>query len=161
MVDFADEENNLHELKLVDVLPDNSGNTRFADGPHAGKQREQNSSGNLIVPSSNRQTGRNKQGAPVGFDRNELSQLLRVYGFRVASGEWRDYAIDMLKDRAVFSVFRRSSEMPLYMIEKNPKLRKKQGAWSIINANGLVLKRGQELTQVLRYFEKKPKLVAV
>ena len=97
----------------------------------------------------------------VRFDRRELNQILRVYGFRVADGEWRDYAIDMLKDKAVFSVFRRTSEMPLYMIEKNPKLAKRQGAYSIVNAGGHVLKRGQELEQVLRFFDKKPKLVSV
>ncbi len=97
----------------------------------------------------------------VGFSRKELNLILRVYGFRVASGDWRDYAIDMLKGRAVFSVFRRSSEVPLYMIEKNPKLERRQGAYSVVNASGLVLKRGHELAQVLRFFDRKPKLVSV
>lgn len=97
----------------------------------------------------------------IRFDRKELNLILRVYGFRVASGEWRDYAIDMLKGRAVFSVFRRTSEVPLYMIEKNPKLERRQGAYSVINASGHVLKRGHELTQVLKFFEKKPKLVSI
>ena len=97
----------------------------------------------------------------VRFDRKELNQILRVYGFRVASGEWRDYAIDMLKGRAVFSIFRRSSEVPLYMVEKNPKLERRQGAYSIINASGHVLKRGHELAQVLKFFDKKPKLVSI
>lgn len=97
----------------------------------------------------------------VGFDRKELNQILKIYGFKVASGEWRDYAIDMLKDRAVFSVFRRASEVPLFTIEKTPKLTRRQGAYSVANGNGLIIKRGKELTQVLRVFDKKPRLAAV
>ena len=97
----------------------------------------------------------------ITFNRQELNLLLRLYGFRVARGEWRDYAIDMLQERAVFSVFRAASENPLYMIEKNPKLARRQGAYSIINASGHILKRGQELAQVLKFFDKKPKLLAI
>ena len=72
----------------------------------------------------------------------------------VAAGEWRDYAIDFLKDRAVFSVFRRSSEVPIYRIEKNPKLARRQGAYSVISATGLIVKRGHELDRVLRALDK-------
>lgn len=97
--------------------------------------------------------------AIVCFDRRELDELLTVYGRKVAAGEWRDYAIDMGKDKAVFSVFRRSSECPLYRIEKNPKLAKKQGAYSVIAAGGLILKRGHELRRVLRVLEGKLRLV--
>ena len=91
---------------------------------------------------------------PVTFDRRELSQILRVYGFMVSAGEWRDYAIDHLSDRAIFSVFRRTSEVPMFRIEKNPKLSRKQGVYSVIAASGLILKRGQELDRVLRIFDK-------
>lgn len=90
----------------------------------------------------------------IAFDRRELNQLLSVYGRRVAEGEWRDYAIDMLKDRAVFSVFRRTTEAPLYRIEKTPKLARRQGAYSVVNTSGLTLKRGHELWRVLKVFEK-------
>ena len=95
----------------------------------------------------------------VSFDRRELSEILKVYGRMVAAGEWRDYAIDTLRDRAVFSIFRRSSEMPLFRVEKNPKLTRKQGAYSVLAAGGLVLKRGHELGAVLRVFDKGLKLV--
>lgn len=95
----------------------------------------------------------------VSFDRRELSEILNVYGRMVAAGEWRDYAIDMLKDQAVFSVFRRTSEMPLYRIEKNPKLARRQGAFAVIAAGGLVMKRGQDLGQVLRVFDRQLKPV--
>ena len=78
----------------------------------------------------------------VTFDRRELDRILNLYGRMVAAGEWRDYAIDFLKDRAVFSVFRRSSEMPIYRIEKNPKLAHKQGAYSVVSATGLIMRRG-------------------
>ncbi|ADZ68874.1 DUF2794 domain-containing protein [Polymorphum gilvum] len=97
-------------------------------------------------------------GAPrpvVSFDRRELDQILRLYGRMVADGEWRDYAIDLLKDKAVFSVFRRTSEMPMYRIEKDPKLARRQGAYSVVAAGGLILKRGHELASVLRVLEKK------
>lgn len=77
----------------------------------------------------------------------------------VAGGEWRDYGISHLKDRAVFSVFRRTSEMPLYRIEKSPKLARKQGAYAVINASGMVLKRGHDLAQVLKMFDKQIRLV--
>jgi len=84
---------------------------------------------------------------------------LRIYGFKVADGEWRDYAIDHLRERAVFSVFRKASEAPLYQIEKNPKLSRKQGAYRVLGANGTVLKRGHEIAQVLKVFERQLKLV--
>jgi len=97
---------------------------------------------------------------PVSFNRKELDAILRVYGFGVAEGEWRDYAVDFLKDTAVFSIFRRSSEMPLYRVEKRPKLARRQGAYSVITPTGLILKRGHDITQVLRVLEKR-KLSAV
>lgn len=90
----------------------------------------------------------------VAFDRRELSEILKVYGRMVAAGEWRDYAIDLLPDRAVFSIFRRSSEMPLYRVEKNPKLARRQGAYSVIAQTGMILKRGGELDRVLRVIDK-------
>ena len=92
--------------------------------------------------------------AHVTFDRRELDRILNLYGRMVADGEWRDYAIDFLKDRAVFSIFRRTSELPLYRIEKNPKLARRQGAYAVIAQSGLILKRGSELPQVLRVFDK-------
>lgn len=95
----------------------------------------------------------------VSFDRRELGEILNIYGRMVAAGEWRDYAIDTLKDRAVFSIFRRASEMPIYRVEKNPKLARKQGAFSVVAAGGLVLKRGPDLAQVLRVFDKGLRLV--
>lgn len=90
----------------------------------------------------------------VTFDRRELDRILNLYGRKVAAGEWRDYAIDFLKDRAVFSVFRRASEMPLYRIEKNPKLARKQGVYSVIAPGGMVMRRGHELDRVLRVLDK-------
>jgi len=97
----------------------------------------------------------------VTFSRRELDRILGLYGRMVAAGEWRDYAIDFLKDRAVFSVFRRASEVPLYRIEKNPRLARRQGAYSVISATGLIVKRGHELDGVLRAVDKSLKLVAV
>ncbi|MHA7775902.1 DUF2794 domain-containing protein [Roseibium sp. M-1] len=97
----------------------------------------------------------------VAFNRRELDTILRLYGRMVADGEWRDYAIDLLKDRAVFSVFRRSSEMPLYRIEKDPKLSRRQGAYAVVATGGMILKRGHDLAQVLRVLEKKKHLRVV
>ena len=96
--------------------------------------------------------------AQVTFDRSELTLILALYGRNVAAGEWRDYAIDFTRERAVFSVFRRSTEVPLYRIEKDPKLAKKQGAFCVTNAAGLILKRGHELHRVLQILEPRPKL---
>ena len=92
--------------------------------------------------------------ARVFFERGELERLLRLYGRMVAAGEWRDYAIDGLSDSAAFSVFRRASEQPLYRIEKRPALARKQGAWAVIGEGGMVLRRGHDLEQVLRLFDR-------
>jgi Protein of unknown function (DUF2794) len=90
----------------------------------------------------------------IFFDRHELGLILRVYGRMVAAGEWRDYAIDSLPDRCVFSVFRRASESPLYRIEKQPQLARRQGPYSVVAQHGQVLRRGHELALTLRIFEK-------
>jgi hypothetical protein len=90
----------------------------------------------------------------VTFSRRELKRILDLYGRMVAAGEWRDYAIDFLKDRAVFSVFRRASEVPLYRIEKSPKLARRQGAYSVISATGLIVRRSHELDRVLRAIDR-------
>jgi hypothetical protein len=95
----------------------------------------------------------------ISFDRHELREILNVYGRLVASGEMRDYAIDMLRDKAVFSLFRRMGEVPTYRVEKDPKLRNRQGAYSVITATGLILKRGPDLARVLSVLDKRLKLV--
>ncbi len=91
----------------------------------------------------------------VVFDRIELGVILSVYGRMVAAGEWRDYGMSFLSDVAIFSVFRRAAEHPLYRIEKRPKLRNAQGAYSVIGMDGRILKRGHDLVTVLRVLEKK------
>ena len=90
----------------------------------------------------------------VFFERRELDRILRLYGRMVALGEWRDYAIDGLAEAAVFSVFRRASEAPFYRIEKRPALARRQGQWAVVNQSGHILKRGHELEQVLKLFDK-------
>ena len=95
----------------------------------------------------------------VSFDRAELREILDLYGRKVAEGEWRDYAIDFTRDKAVFSVYRRTAEMPLYRIEKDPRLARRQGPYSVVAASGLVLKRGHELSRVLRVLDKPLKVV--
>lgn len=102
---------------------------------------------------------KSKEQLPITFQRGELDAILRLYSRMVAEGEWRDYAIDHLKEKAIFSVFRRSSEVPMFRIEKDPKLARRQGAFSVVAASGLILKRGHDLAQVLKVFDKAPKLV--
>ena len=97
--------------------------------------------------------------AQVTFNRRELDRILGLYGRMVAAGEWRDYAIDFLKDRAVFSIFRRASEVPIYRIEKDPRLARKQGAYSVIAASGQILRRGHDLDRVLLVIDRKLALV--
>jgi len=106
----------------------------------------------LGPPPSSTAGGATSRGL-VFFDRRELNQLMQVYGRMVSAGEWRDYAIDGLADAAVFSVYRRASEAPFYRIEKRPDLTRRQGAWSIVNQSGLILRRGHELGQVLKLFD--------
>ena len=93
--------------------------------------------------------------ASVMWHRRELDQILRVYGRLVAQGEWKDYAIDGLKDCAIFSIFRRTSEMPVYSVIKTPADRNKQGEYKVVALGGQILKRGHDLAQVLKVFDKK------
>jgi hypothetical protein len=93
------------------------------------------------------------------FDRDELRLILDLYGRQVAAGEWRDYAIAFGRDKAVFSIFRRSSEMPLFRVEKDVRLARRQGAYAVIGPGGMVLKRGHDLARVLRVLDKPLRLV--
>jgi len=95
----------------------------------------------------------------VAFQRDELRTIFNLYGRRVAEGEWRDYALDFRRDKAVFSIYRRSSEMPLYRIEKDPKLARRQGAYAVVAASGQILKRGTELARVIAVLEPAPAAV--
>jgi hypothetical protein len=104
---------------------------------------------------------RENQAPVVSFDRHELREIFNLYGRRVAEGEWRDYAIDFRPDKAVFSIFRRASEVPLFRVEKDPALARRQGVYSVVAATGLILKRGPDLARVLQALDKKPKLVLV
>ena len=109
-------------------------------GPHRAERDGGPRRGSELRPAS---------ASKVTFSRRELDRILGLYGRKVAAGEWRDYAIDFLNDRAVFSVFRHSCEVPIYRIEKNPRLERRQGAYSVITATGLILRRGRELDGVL------------
>lgn len=91
----------------------------------------------------------------ISFDRHELGQILSVYGRMVAAGEWRDYGIAALPDAAIFAIFRRTAENPAFRIEKRPKLRARQGQYAIYGEAGQVLRRGQDLAILLRFFERK------
>ncbi len=100
-------------------------------------------------------TGPAPQQDQVAFHRTELGVILGLYGRMVAAGEWRDYGISCLRDVAIFSIFRRTAEHPIYRIEKRPKLRDKQGQYSVIGMDGQILKRGHDLKTVLRVLERK------
>ena len=91
----------------------------------------------------------------IFYQRSELNIILYLYGRMVAAGEWRDYGISSLRDAAIFSVFRRTAEQPLYRIEKRPKLRNKQGEYAVIGMDGQILKRGHNLKTVLHVLERK------
>ena len=129
--------------------------SEFADPEHG--------SGDVVAVRFERRTGATRghdaTPRPVSFERRELQLILNLYGRRVAEGEWRDYAIDFSPIKAVFAIFRRTSETPLYTIEKNPAMARRQGAYSIVAANGLILKRGHELERVLGVLDRKLRLV--
>jgi Protein of unknown function (DUF2794) len=97
----------------------------------------------------------------IYFDRRELAEIFRLYGRKVAAGEWRDYALDFGREKAVFSAFRRASEVPLYRIEKCPRLARRQGAYGVVTATGLILKRGHDLTRVLAVLDRGIRLAPV
>jgi hypothetical protein len=110
---------------------------------------------NSLTPFPGQPNGSGQPQQVVAFHRTELNVILSLYGRMVAAGEWRDYGISSLKEVAVFSIFRRTAENPLYRIEKRPKLRQKQGEYAVIGPEGQVLKRGQDLKTVLRVLERK------
>ncbi len=99
--------------------------------------------------------GRPEAAAQIAFDRSELNLILALYGRAVAAGEWRDYGMSFLREVAVFSIFRRSAEHPLYRIEKRPRLRNRQGMYAVIGMNGQILKRGHDLKSVLGVLDRK------
>ena len=129
------------------------------DIPSAANEDKSSSSHSSVAPKIILLNQTQLPSSTVSFNRHELGKILNIYGRMVATGAWRDYAIDHLDDRAVFSVFRRASEAPLYRIEKVPKLAQKQGAYSVVDSGGRILKRGQDLARVLTVLEKKPRLV--
>jgi hypothetical protein len=135
---------------------------RTAGLPHEGQEARMSLISEDADPSDNRAAER-AAAAPlqgrVTFSRLELNRILNLYGRMVAAGEWRDYAIDVLKETAVFSVFRRSSEVPIYRIVKDPRLARKQGVYSVVGASGQILRRGHELDRVLLAIDRKPALV--
>ena len=102
-----------------------------------------------------RKDSRHKDGGQVGFDRLELQRIMDLYGRMVSAGHWRDYAMDLGRDVAIFSAFRRATERPEFRIEKRPALRLRQGMWALIGEGGAVLKRGQELPGILAPVERK------
>ncbi|MDB5562010.1 MAG: hypothetical protein JWN11_1428 [Hyphomicrobiales bacterium] len=140
------------------AMPANRGNhdtcvterRKLADFP---SQNRSGPSPNLVHANDAPAGGGGRQQPQVGFDRKELQTILNVYGRKVAEGEWRDYALDFLKDRALFSIYRHHSERPIYVVEKNPKLANKQGQYLVINQDGRILKRGQVLETVLRILD--------
>jgi hypothetical protein len=97
----------------------------------------------------------NRNGGQTVFDRSELTRILDLYGRMVSAGHWRDYAIAMERDVAVFSAFRRATERPEFRIEKRPALRNRQGMWALISEAGAVLRRGHELASVLAPVERR------
>jgi len=107
-----------------------------------------------------KQTQQTRKNTRIAFNRTELATILNLYGSQVAAGEWRDYAMEFTRERAVFAVFRRSSEQPLFRIEKNPRLARKQGAYAVTAPGGLILRHGHDLGQVLKVLLKKPRLVS-
>ncbi len=123
--------------------------TDMAEGSRGAPQ------GTLSLVVSSTQPPSRHRDPDIFFNRAELEAILSVYGRKVVEGEWRDYAIGATKDVAIFAVHRRTSEAPLFRIEKRPKLARRQGAYSVVAATGLVLKRGHDLAQVLKVFEKR------
>jgi Protein of unknown function (DUF2794) len=129
--------------------------SQFVGGERPGGARLPAAAQGLAVQIGARPAAANQ----VTFDRRELGRILSLYRRKVAEGEWRDYAIDFLRDRAVFSIFRRASEVPIYRIEKNPRLAQRQGAYSVVSATGLILRRGHELDRVLRAIDRSIRVV--
>lgn len=116
--------------------------------------------GNLVQLEAYRQNSSGQGDVTVKFSRKELERILNLYSFMVAAGEWRDYAIDFLKDRAIFSVYLHARETPLYQIVKQPKLARRQGEWSVVTHQGQILKRGHDLSGLLRVFDRHRQVVS-
>jgi len=109
---------------------------------------------NIVTLPTLKPNHKNRTPSQVAFNRHELSLILGVYGQMVSNGDWKDYAMDFLKDKAIFSIYRKATEHALYKIEKVPSLRHKQGQFAVIAPGGLILKRGHDLKTVLKVFDK-------
>jgi len=117
---------------------------------------EVEANGQILRPSFS--SSQRSASSVVTFHMNELNEILRCYGKGVAEGEWRDYALDFMSDQAIFSIFRRTSDTPLYQIVKDPSLVNRQGAY-LISSNGRILRRGHDLSRVLSVLDRRVKLV--
>lgn len=156
MTDNPDLQNRQHSRQPIDSSGNSSNIVYLNKAPAVHNKSTRQFTSRCVSRSITSNAAVASANAPqiVSFHRTELDQILNIYSYKVADGEWRDYAIDMLKDRAIFSVFRRSSEVPLHCIEKNPKFARRQGAYSVTGADGRVLKRGHELASVLKVLAK-------
>lgn len=85
----------------------------------------------------------------VAFQRPEIKILMDIYGKMVSSGLWKDYAMDHGPKLAYFSIFKKSGDNAIYMVEKDPKKSSKQGTYALKDQTGHVLKRGNDLRLVL------------
>ena len=112
------------------------------------------------MPAQSARSGFEVPALTTTFNRQELTAILDLYGRKVAAGTWRDYAIDLMREKAVFSVYRKASEFPLYRIEKDDRLARKQGAYSVVAAGGLIMKRGHDLRRVLAILEDRFEVVS-
>lgn len=152
---------NLKSKDLVDQNADDLAESKIVS--FISKKNQSTKSNSKPVSRTISSTAQSLKSKPmlVSFDKKELNEILNVYGFKVAEGEWRDYAIDILKDKAIFSIFKSAREMPIHCIEKNPKLARKQGMYSITGVDGRILKRGHNLNTVLNVLRKKQKFQIV
>jgi hypothetical protein len=145
---------------LSDSEPiDDSRRRLLADAPAGGGEEPTGKAGHRGAEPRVVPLRRPSEATVIAFDRHELRQIMNLYGRKVAEGEWRDYALDFSPHRAVFSIFRRTSEVPLFRIEKDPRLARKQGSYSVVAAGGRVLKRGQDLARVIEVLDRRMKLV--
>lgn len=145
-----------HRRKLAIMLGyDHGGRRQVETPPH----RPGGDAAGQVVDFPARAPSGGRPAQQVSFDRRELQLILNLYGRKVAAGEWRDYALDFLRERALFSIYRRNSERPLFVVEKNPRLRGRQGQYMVLSQDGRILKRGHDLPAVLRVLE--PKLALV
>ena len=87
------------------------------------------------------------------FIKKELQAILNLYARKVSSGDWKDYGLSINKREITFDVYQRASEKPIYRISKNLNPKNKTERFYVLDRNGRVVKKSENLDSLINRVE--------